>query len=503
MASRTFEIDQEKLDNIKRQLSSGKELIDVGRPGKLKATSPILKRMLTSPQSVDFLRVNQTLGLPTTPMPEFPTRSLGNTGGTQNINISPGTTPGQFDMALQNIMQSRAKKSTDQYISGGSAAMQGLMTLPEQLSSTEGWGGLNLSQARRLEQMEESGLSNMYEGFSGALEGKRSRLEDLRNTAVDVFKESLDQQAAEDAAKLKAEDVKYHKELDILNMRLDYPAGQSFTIEGKNYTGLKEKSASSASSGKTVSWDEKAGTSKTGPFENKITGQGVITAYGSSAWAPGLDVSGEVNSKILSPYDGTVVEITNEFKTVGPNNEEGLNQNSGFGNQVKIKMNDGNVMWISHLNAVDPNLEVGREITTGGSLGMMGNTGYTMGATGVHVDITVEKPDGGYLTPQQVEKYVAGVPGQGLESYKTSETPGLGVLSDVLSKTATGTGAQGVVKSIVDNTTVLKTLASGLGDVDEADRVAVIKQSVLDSRNVEISDAQAEAILKATEKYLG
>lgn len=508
MPQRTIEINEEKLADINNQLASGATTIDIGGGRRLNATSPILTRMRSTapgrgPTTVAFLRKDQT------PDTDIPTPTLPPTQGTQppgqgtpiNVNVAPGTLPSQFDLTLQQVLASQLGVATAPYKKGLVDTGQQIVDLQGQMGAIEGWGGLNLEQARRIQSMNERGLGSLMQGWSTAMDYKQSRLKDLQDTAVKAFEETLAQQAKEDEAKLKAEDVAYHKELDILNMRLDYPAGESFTIEGKTYTGLKEKAESTT--GKTVSWDEKTGTSKTGPFENKVTGQGVITGYGSSAWSHGLDISGELNSKLLSPYDGTIVEISNEFKSVGPNNEEGLSQNEGFGNQVKIKMNDGNIVWISHLNAVNPNLEVGQQITTGESVGMMGNTGYTMGATGVHTDLTVEKPDGSYMTPKQVEQYIAGMPGQGTESYQASQYPSTSYLSDILKKVSSGSGAKGVVDSIINNTTILKTLANGLSDVEsDEEKIAVIKQSVLDSRNVEINDAQAQKIINATQVYL-
>lgn len=87
--------------------------------------------------------------------------------------------------------------------------------------------------------------------------------------------------------------------------------------------------------------------------------------------------------------------------------------NKGFGNQVKIKLADGSEMWISHLDGI--NVKPGQKITAGMIIGKQGNTGALLSGSGqeltaaqraagrgTHLDITVKKPDGKYMTSQQV-----------------------------------------------------------------------------------------------------
>lgn len=154
-----------------------------------------------------------------------------------------------------------------------------------------------------------------------------------------------------------------------------------------------------------------------GQFKNRLTGTGTITAFGSSAWKPGLDLAAPKGSPLFSPGKAIVRKIVNGHASVGPNNEAGKKQNGGFGNQVVLELADGNLMFISHLDAVNPELFLGKEVNVGDVVGNMGNTGFTMGNTGVHADVTMKPNDGKYSlsgkdgnlwTAKQVAEYIAG-----------------------------------------------------------------------------------------------
>lgn len=136
-------------------------------------------------------------------------------------------------------------------------------------------------------------------------------------------------------------------------------------------------------------------------------GQGTVTGIdGSSAWKWGLDfvLKGAKSALVKAPLTGTIIGIVKSF--TNPNDtplslKEGKSQNSGFGNQVKIRANDGSEFWISHLSDVF-NLSVGDTIMKGIPIGHQGNTGVTMGNTGIHLDLTAKKPDGSYYTAREV-----------------------------------------------------------------------------------------------------
>jgi len=135
---------------------------------------------------------------------------------------------------------------------------------------------------------------------------------------------------------------------------------------------------------------------------------GTVTGYGSKLWKPGLDyvVKGGKGAQVTSPFDGVIVDVigaySNKKLTPLPAGM-GKQQNKGFGNQVKIRRSDGTEVWLSHLDSV-ANLRKGQKIARNTVVGTQGNTGSTYGNTGVHVDITMVKPKGGYYTAQEVEK---------------------------------------------------------------------------------------------------
>lgn len=140
----------------------------------------------------------------------------------------------------------------------------------------------------------------------------------------------------------------------------------------------------------------------------------VVTGYGSDYWDKGLDISigggGAVakGKPVSLPVAGEVIEIKRGYSNPQAKpltKEQGKKQNSGFGNQVKIRTQDGQEIWLSHLDSV-ANLRVGQKIARGQTIGTQGNTGMTYGSTGVHVDVTMKDKNGRYLEAQQVKQYL-------------------------------------------------------------------------------------------------
>lgn len=134
------------------------------------------------------------------------------------------------------------------------------------------------------------------------------------------------------------------------------------------------------------------------PPENKTVntamGSAIITGYGSKYWKPGLDIvfPGSKTALVKPPSDYTVVDIKTGY-------------NGGFGNQVKVRDTQGNEMWFSHLDVIG-GVQKGGTYKAGTPVGIQGNTGKTYGATGIHVDITMPKPGGGYYDAKQVAAYL-------------------------------------------------------------------------------------------------
>lgn len=127
---------------------------------------------------------------------------------------------------------------------------------------------------------------------------------------------------------------------------------------------------------------------------NSLMGKGTITGYGSKFWKPGLDfvLPGGKNASVTVPKNSVVIATDPASKT------------GGFGNRVKIRTEDGQEMWLSHLDSI--NVSPGQRLAQGQAVGRQGNTGKTYGKTGIHVDITMPNPNGGYYTAQEVARYL-------------------------------------------------------------------------------------------------
>lgn len=140
----------------------------------------------------------------------------------------------------------------------------------------------------------------------------------------------------------------------------------------------------------------------------KITGQGYwdlykgITGMGSSLWSNGVDADLKIGDPVYAPSGGTVIAATT---------------NGGFGNQVKIRTDSGEEVWLSHLDS--GLVEVGQRVTAGQVVGVGGNTGNTIpgaGGDGSHLDFTVKDSSGKLMTAEQAYKWAETV-------YKTTESP--------------------------------------------------------------------------------
>lgn len=120
---------------------------------------------------------------------------------------------------------------------------------------------------------------------------------------------------------------------------------------------------------------------------------GPITGInGSSLWEYGLDVDLKVGDPVKTPASGTVIAAA---------------PNGGFGNQVKIRTNDGQEIWLSHLDSGI--VKVGQVVQAGQLIGYGGKTGNTIpgpGGDGSHLDITMKDINGKLLSAPQVKSYL-------------------------------------------------------------------------------------------------
>ena len=92
---------------------------------------------------------------------------------------------------------------------------------------------------------------------------------------------------------------------------------------------------------------------------------------------PPIQYDGKKGAPVYSPVSGTVIRSGNE---------------GNFGNRVRIKLADGRVIAAAHLDKTS--VKSGQQIQAGQMIGTQGNTGKTLGPTGIHVDWTLYGTDG-------------------------------------------------------------------------------------------------------------
>jgi hypothetical protein len=82
-----------------------------------------------------------------------------------------------------------------------------------------------------------------------------------------------------------------------------------------------------------------------------------------------------------------------------------------------MKLNEGYEAMFSHLDKI--NVKQGQKITPNTLLGLVGNTGNVLKSNGqkptaqelaagrgAHLDLTIKKPDGKYMTAKEVEEFL-------------------------------------------------------------------------------------------------
>lgn len=113
---------------------------------------------------------------------------------------------------------------------------------------------------------------------------------------------------------------------------------------------------------------------------------GVAVNYEKSGKHGGLDyvLPGGKNAAVQVPISGTVIAVEQN--------------KDGFGNSVIVKDAQGREHRFSHLSNIA--VQKGQQLQAGESVGNQGNSGYTKGNTGIHVDYRI-KENGSYIDPKQ------------------------------------------------------------------------------------------------------
>jgi len=245
-----------------------------------------------------------------------------------------------------------------------------------------GYAVLKQSMAQRGAEMDRkyNTFANELEGVSGAFRDTYNLALDRYNVLQAAYKEETDRfnSVIDDLMDHEQSMLYLQKQFDLNKELAGFKAG------------LKDEPALPGS-GSSLD----TGTpSIVGEYENKITGKGTITGHGSfradgtEIWAPGLDVHSAPGSSVRSPGKGVVVGMVADFTDPGEPLTQS-DQNSGFGNQVVIELEDGNIIFLSHLDTVNGNYTVGSPVNPGDVIGTLGRTGTTAGVAGYHVDITM------------------------------------------------------------------------------------------------------------------
>ena len=151
--------------------------------------------------------------------------------------------------------------------------------------------------------------------------------------------------------------------------------------------------------GGAYTFDNTSGLPSIQTHTGSIMGDGTITGYGSydsegkPIWEWGLDfvLDGGKGAEVGLPFSFEVTEV---------------DSTSGFGNRVKIKTEDGQEMWFSHLDEI---ITGPGSYEAGTVIGTQGNTGRTFstsGGDGTHLDVTMPNGRGGYYTAEEVASYM-------------------------------------------------------------------------------------------------
>lgn len=343
-----------------------------------------------------------------------------------------------------------------------------------------GYAVLNQSMAERSIE-----IGNKYTSFANELQGVAGAL-------TDTFQLALDRYTVLQAGYDK-EVVRFQKVVDDL---IDHEQSMAYLVKQNQLNkdlavfkaGFDGKAAENA--GK---FNVEASLATGGTFANRVTGTGTVTGLGSPAWKYGLDIAIPKGSAVVSPQDGIITEVVDGFASVGVNNAEGKNQNKGFGNQIKVQFKDGSEMWFSHLDSTNPDLFIGKEVTTGQLLGNSGNTGYTMGQNGNHIDLTMKDKNGDYISPENIKKYIEGelgdvyIPGIAGEAVDSAQI-----------------GATGIINKVIENNADLQAIAAQISENEweEVESIQYIQAIVEGNFKVSITVPQAKRIYEALNQYL-
>jgi|1_EtaG_2_1085319.scaffolds.fasta_scaffold01663_2 murein DD-endopeptidase MepM/ murein hydrolase activator NlpD len=307
-------------------------------------------------------------------------------------------------------------------------------------------GGPMSSGTRRQRQVEERGMILLtgLEARSKAIQGKMQEVERVINNGVALYQDYIANQLNQYGYLLELEENKIirldreEKEYIDSQRSILEQKSQQIEINKQFIIGLltdEETSYFASKAGITledspeqaamkmqsyyskVAEEEAAPTSLLGPTSFTGLGAGAVSGFGSPLWEHGLDyvLAGGKGAPLKTPVGGTVTAVVGGYSnpSAGPlPTAQAKKQNQGFGNQVKIRLDDGSEVWFSHLDSIGDvdgrQLRVGDVITAGQVIGSQGNTGMTMGKKSTHLDITMLDGNGNFIPPREIYNMLTG-----------------------------------------------------------------------------------------------
>lgn len=119
-----------------------------------------------------------------------------------------------------------------------------------------------------------------------------------------------------------------------------------------------------------------------------LSGRARITQVFTPGVHNGIDMVGVGSDTIVAPFDGQIESaVEHPIHYYAPLS---VNRTREFGCYVKIRADDGTVVFLCHLAPSSICVGVGDRVGTGTKVGVMGNTGYSLGA---HLHIEVRNKD--------------------------------------------------------------------------------------------------------------
>ena len=250
-------------------------------------------------------------------------------------------------------------------------------------------------------------MNDRYNSFKATVADTATGMVDTYNAALEGYKTFTAQynQELDRMMELNAEEKKWNQTLELMQRQNDLDIEKETTLaalKGKEPPKLEFNPVT----GEAIQWNSESGEWESKDFNGNVTSSTTSPTFvdddavntllksrqtqkfetSISYNIPGqrkgkhdgLDIvlEGGIGASIPTPVSGTVTEI---------NSDKYPGQKKGWGNQIVIKDENGNLHKFNHLNNF-ANLKVGQQIDAGTIIGGQGSTGYS---TGAHIDYRI------------------------------------------------------------------------------------------------------------------